>query len=87
MQMMMNDDIGSTVFCQIWSSAKSRYSAGPGLPQNQVIPQNRGIPQNRVIPQNHGIPQSLDITHSLYSHVFRKVQLAKLKPIFQNYQS
>ena len=37
-------------------SAKSRYSARPGILQNQVIPQNLGIPQNQVIPQNRGIP-------------------------------
>ena len=52
---------------------KSRYSAEPGPPQNQVIPQNRVIPQNEVIPQNRGvpqnqvIPQSPDIMHFLYS--------------------
>ena len=41
-------------------SAKSWYSAGPG------IPQNLGIPQNQVIPQNRGI---------LQEPVFRKIKL------------
>ena len=64
-------------------SAKSRYSARPGIPQNQVIPQNFGIPQNQVIPQNRGIlldPVFLKIKLLLrifcIPHVFRKVQLA-----------
>ena len=47
-------------------SAKSQYSARPGIPQNQVIRQNLGIPQNQVILQNRGI---------LLDPVFLKINL------------
>ena len=71
MQMMMkiSDGIRRGYSVRSGLPPKSRYSAEPGFPQNQVILQNRGI------------LQSPDITHFLYSIHVCILQSAELYPM------